>query len=564
MTWTMTWPEPRAARRLAERCRPLLLAVLGLLVFRDGFQHEFTNWDDPQYIVENPLIRGLSAGRVWAAFTGFHVFNYNPLHIVSYMVDHQLWGLQAGGFFLTSLILHVLTGVAAYHLALRWSGSANAALFVAAVFLVHPTRVESVAWLSERKDVLSGLFAMTSLLAYWRHLDGACSPAPGRGASGATRGPYLASLALYVLALLSKSQLVSLPLVLLAMDVSRRRPLGPALLSKAPFFAFSAVFCVVTLLGHTGDSLRDVTLPERLLSPLAALAHYLLHLLWPVGLSPYYDATRGFPEPAFVAAGAAAFAALSAAAWISLHRQRSWFLGIAWLLAFLLPVLGFIRTNVAFADRYLYLAAVGPVAAAAAQLARLPRPRVPIALAGAATIAVLSAITASCVPVFRDSESLWLRVLERSPGASLAHSNLGHHLLTQGRLEEAARHYDADLAERPYFESTLLGRALIHEVAGDPGAARRMYALALEKRSQSVLARLEYADFLGRLGEREAALDVLRDLDRAHATVPYYHKLFDLCRELGLEDEAREAARRAMELAPYDPGSQYRFRVARI
>ncbi|HVR75026.1 MAG TPA: hypothetical protein VMT52_11865, partial [Planctomycetota bacterium] len=264
------------------------LASLALFVFREGFSHQFTNWDDGQYIVENSLVHGLSWDRIVTAFSGFHVANYNPLHLISYMVDYELWGLHAGKFFATGLLLHTLTAFLVHEVARRFTGSAGAALVVAAVFLIHPTRVESVAWLSERKDLLSGLFSMGSLLAYMNH----------REARSAVKGKITlaASCILYLLALLSKTQVVTLPLVLVALDLVEGRGLKSSLLGKVPFFVLSILFSVVTVAAALGDEgTRGFELPGSILDPIAALPHYVLHMFWPIGLSPYY----GHPEREF-------------------------------------------------------------------------------------------------------------------------------------------------------------------------------------------------------------------------------------------------------------------------
>jgi tetratricopeptide (TPR) repeat protein len=166
------------------------------------------------------------------------------------------------------------------------------------------------------------------------------------------------------------------------------------------------------------------------------------------------------------------------------------------------------------------------------------------------------------VTVFANSATLWSRVLEICPSSSLAHSNLGDHFREEGRIREAAAHYDADLAERPYYESSLLGRALLHEQAGETREARRLYQKALEKRPDSAAARVQYADFLDWIKEPENGLAVLTGLDPKRATGTVYQKMFDLYRELGRPDEAFASARRAVDLAPYDPGSWIRLALA--
>jgi len=533
----------------------LLLLLLAFVVFREGMNHQFTNWDDGQYIVGNPLVHGFSSERVWMAFTHFHVFNYNPLHLISYMLDYELWGLKAGGFFLTSLLLHVCTGVLIYYLALHWLESPPAALAVAALFLVHPTRVESVAWLSERKDVLSGCFAAASLLAYARQLDAE--------RIGLRRALFLASWLLFLLALLSKTQLVTLPIILLSMDLCRRRPFWHSLLWKVPFFILSGVFSAITIRAHSGESAAGLDFPESLLGPLSALPRYLLHLLWPFGLSPYYDYPPGTFHGALpVAAGLVLVLLLAACAWRSYRGQRVWFLGIVWPLALLAPASGVFRINICLADRYLYLAIVGPVLALASVALRSRRYRSILGVATAVLVVLLAFETTTYLQAFQDSESLWSRVLEQDPGSSMAHSNLGDHLRVEGRLAEAAAHYDADLAQAPCFEGSFLGRALVHDELGDREGARRVYDLLLAKRPHSLAARLEYARFLEWVNERQAALKVLLDLTPPPASAAYYQLLHHLHRGLNQRGEALAAARRACEISPYDPSLQDQLRRA--
>jgi len=554
----MTAEFPSSLRPSQDRRQaiiyPLLLTALALAVFHDGTNHQFTNWDDEQYIVNNPLIRGFSLERVWAAFTNFHVSNYNPLHLVSYMVDYEVWGLKAGGFFLTSLILHTVTGIFVFRLALRWLPSPAAAALVAAVFLVHPTRVESVAWLSERKDVLSGFFGVASMLVYARHLDAV-----------GTRRTFLlvASWSIFLLALLAKSQLVALPVVLIAMDLCCRRPVREAILSKLPFLALSVLFSIITIRTHAGESAAGIIFPESILVPLAAIPRYLVHLLWPVGLSPHYEFSAGsFQGPLPVSAGALILLLITVCAYRSYLGERMWLLGIVWFFAFVSPVIGIFRINIYMADRYLYLAIVGPLLALAATLlrARIPRPAV---LAGSLmVITVFALLTTVYASTFRNSETLWGHVLERNPKSSIGHSNLGDTLRVSGRIAEAATHFEEDLAEHPYLEGSFLGRAVIYIEQGDNDSASKMYELLLQRRPQSLVARIEYAHFLDWIGEKEKAIRTLLDMDPLRANAVFYRKLFDLYSDLNRPREALAAARRAHAMAPFDPASLSRLRLA--
>ena len=525
---------------------PLLLITLTVAVFRGGFEHEFTNWDDVHYIVQNPLIQGLSLDRVADAFTRFHVFNYNPLHLISYMVDHEIWGLDAAGFFLTSLCLHIVAGILVYLLALLWLGSRWQSFWVAAVFLIHPTRVESVAWLSERKDVLSGVFAAASLLLYSKWLD-----APDSRARPAL---VLGSFLCFLLALLSKSQVLLLPLILLAMDACRRRPPGRSLAEKIPFLLLTLLFAAVTIRAHEGESSLGLRFPDAILDPLAALPRYSMDLIVPWHLVPYHDDTVGtFHGTAYVVVGACLAALAAGACVASWRRERVVLWSTVWFLAFLVPVLGFIKIRISFADRYLYLAAVGPAIAIAWALAGARRFRGATSALQGASVLAMAWLTAGYVPIFKDSAALWSRVLEAYPASSLAHSSLGSHLIGQARFAEAAAHYDADLAERPFYETSILGRALLFEEAGDRAAARQLHELSIQHRPASVLARIHYADFLDRAGDPATALQVLLGIEPAARNGALCRRLSEALRGARRPVDAAAAARTAVELDPHDP-----------
>jgi len=493
-------PAPLAAGSRAHALPPevahaLLLAGLALVVFAHGFLHDFTNWDDHAYIVENPTIRELSWQTLARAFGGFHVLNYNPLHILSYALDHAVWGLEPAGFFLSNLVLHATAGVLVYLIALWFVATRGAAFFAAALFVVHPTRVESVVWLSQRKDVLSACFVLASLLAY---LHGVRASSPAR-----RRALAIVAWSLFVLACLAKSQVVAFPLLLVAVDSSQRRPLARALPGKLPYLAVSVVFALVTLAAHEGGAQHGIEFPDCITAPLAAVSIYAAHLAWPVGLSPYYDLRpEDFASAPRVAAGALLTVVALVVAWRSWQRERVLLVAVACFVAFTLPVLGIVRINVQVADRYLYLAIAGAAILLARAGSGLRVPRRTKALAAGALVATLSVATIAYVPVFRNSVSLWRHVLERAPGCSLAHSNLGHHYLGAGRYDLAIAHYDADLAARPIFETSLLGRALLHEHAGELRAAEALLRHTVELQPESDRARAMLEEFVARHARR--------------------------------------------------------------
>lgn len=557
------------------------LALLSTVVFQDGLSHSFTNWDDIPYIVDNPIVHGLSWDHLTQVFSGFHLGNYNPLQLVSYMIDYEVWGLKAGGFFATNLLIHTASGTLLYLLLSRVLASPSAGLLGAAVFLLHPTRVESVAWLSERKDVLSGLFGLGCLLVYRTRLEE--ESRSGAAWRGRALAAYAASVALFLLALLSKSQLLGLPLVLLGLrlaagqtqsgpgarkppDASRPRRAAAALrgvLELAPFLALSALFAGITLCAHGAGASRGVLFPESLTHPLAALPRYLLHSFLPLGLSPYYDPfTQEFATPLAVALGACVLAGLGALAAWAWRRDRTALLGIVWFAAFLSPVLGIVQTQIQLADRYLYLALAGLFITVARLCARTRAPAPALAGAGIAITLAMAATTYGYVPVFRSSEALWTRVLLEDPLCSMANSSLGYQHLLGGRMDEARTLFDADLSQKPYFEPSLRGRALLYELEGQATEARRLYELLVEKRPQSVLARTEFAEFLAQSGQLEEAARVLGGLEPRNADATYYQKLSSIEARRGRVQEALEAARNAVSFDPSSPEAWQALGVA--
>jgi tetratricopeptide (TPR) repeat protein len=537
------------------------LAALVFAAFASAFGNGFTNWDDPAYITENRLVWGLSWERIGAAFTSFQVSNYNPLHIVSYMLDHALWGLEPRGFLLTNLLLHAISGCLAWALVRELSGKAAVAWFAAIVFLVHPTRCESVVWLSERKDVLSGAFALAAALLYARGLAGARR----RGALDAwmARGPYFAALGFFLLALLSKSQSVTLPLALGGLSLIFRRSWRVSIVEQAPFLALSALFSWITLQAQASGApaAGAGAAGLSLVRPLAALSEYALHLAAPLGLSPYYQDDRpGWADLARWLPGLALLAAGLALAVCSYRRQRIAFAGVVWFAALLLPVSGVMPNLVLVADRYLYLPILGLAWAAGEALARVPA-RALLPGAAAAAACACGALSFEYAAAWKDSESLWRRVLERRPGCDLALSSLGVHCLGAGRVEEAERLFEEDLAARPVFRESYLGLAEIHRRAGRADAARALYEEVLERDGASPAALAAWLSFVADVEGPDRALERWRALSPP-ASFETLRVLARLHLDLGDALAARDAAMEAVRCAPFHEEAWYHLGLA--
>src|SRR5215472_8601904 len=344
-----------------------LLVCLGLMaitwaVFGQTLTHDFVNFDDHVYVYENPLvIRGVSPEGIIEAFTHTHARNWHPLTTLSHMLDCQLYGLNAGGHHLTNVILHTISVLLLFLVLKQMTAALWQSAFVAALFAIHPLHVESVAWIAERKDVLSAVFFMLTLAAYVQYTR----------TSSALR--YLLVVLLFAFGLMSKSMLVTLPFVLLLLDYwplgriggqkSAIRPRLPTLIKeKIPFFALSAFSCIATLFAQRqGPSAID-QLPFlwRFENTFVTYVTYIWQMLWPAQLAFFYPHPNGPLPLAQVTAAIAVLVGISLLV-ISLRPTNPYLItGWFWYLGMLVPVIGLVQVGEqAHADRYTYLPQIG-------------------------------------------------------------------------------------------------------------------------------------------------------------------------------------------------------------
>ena len=472
---------------IATVCGLLLLAVL--LVFGQTARHAFVNYDDGQYVYENPRVTsGLTARNLAWAFTQTHSYNWHPLTWLSHMLDWQLFGSWAGGHHLTNVLLHAANAILLFLVLRRMIGAVWPSALAAALFAIHPLRVESVAWVAERKDVLSGLFFMLTLAAYVRYVRR--PPAWGR---------YLAVVGLFALGLMAKPMLVTLPLVLLLLDfwplgrwraadgvATRGRAL---LLEKIPLFAMAAVSCAVTLYAQRKAILPIdlVPWPWRITNALVACVAYLGQMFYPAGLAVLYPHPGKNVPPWEAAAALVLLAGISVAAMV-LRRKRPYLLvGWLWYLLTLVPVIGLVQVGVqAMADRYTYLPQIGLatiIACAAADLSARWRPRRWTCAAAAAAVVAATMVCAwRQTSTWRDSETLWNHALENTSANCVAHANLGLAMLQQNRLREAIAQYREAAAINPAYAEAYLNVGVCLRKQGNVDAAIAWYRKAAETR----------------------------------------------------------------------------------
>jgi len=429
----------------------LLVALVVAAVFLPALGGGFVNWDDDVNITDNPHFRGFSAAHLRWMFTTTLMGHYIPLTWLTLALDHALWGMNPQGYHLTSVLLHALDAALVFLVARRLLGGypVIAAAAAALVFGLHPLRVESVAWVTERRDVVSGLFVLLALLAYLRAVDG--------GEPSRTR--WLgASLVLFAASLLSKAITMTFPVVLLILDAYplHRR----ALREKAPFFALGALGAGVALVAiHTTGvtSWEAYGRGAPVAVSMFGLAFYVSRTAVPLGLSPLYEMppvvdplAREFVLSAAVALG------LTAAA-VALRRRAPWW-SAAWAayIVMVLPVAGPVHTGLELAhDRYSYLSCLPWALLAGAGVGTLLMSRRrrsisrPVFVAGAAAaIAVLagwSYLTVEQIRIWRTSETLWRAAVDADPACSVCRSNLGRAYLDAGRLDAAERELRASV-----------------------------------------------------------------------------------------------------------------------
>jgi tetratricopeptide (TPR) repeat protein len=500
------------AWQVAGICVVLVLMVLA--VFGQTARFGFLNSDDNLYVVENAHVTGgLSLkGLAWV-FTHADCFLYHPLTMLSLMADYQLYGLHAGGYHLTNVLLHAASALLLFLVLRQMTGALWRSAFVAALFAIHPLRVESVAWVAERKDVLSGFFFMLTLQAYVQYVHKPNSPAR-----------YLMVAAAFLLALLSKPTVVTLPFVLLLLDYwplnrfERPGKLSRLLLEKIPLLALAAGACAMTGLAAekwiTPNAL--VSMPLRLGNALVYYAVYLRQMIWPEGLAvPYPDPHHGLP-PWEVALAGALLAGLSAVAWKE-RRTRPWLLiGWLWYLGMLTPMIGIVPAGAtAQADRYTYLPQIGIYVALTWFVAEWRVRRVALAGLMAGVLLALMVCAWKQTAYWKNSETLWTRALACTTSNSIAHLNFGNVLFQKGKVDEAILHYQEALQIKPdYTEARYdLGNALLQKGRVDAAIAQYQKALQITP---------DYAESHNSLG---LALDQKGRVDEA---IAHYQKALEI------------------------------------
>jgi len=539
------------------------LGVLVFLVFGQTVHHEFVSYDDGGYVNENAVVlQGVTLSGIRHAFTHKELGLYNPLVTISHMLDSQIYGLNAGGHHLTNVLLH-LTSVLLLFLILReMTGTLWRSAFVAAFFAIHPLRVESVAWIAERKDVLSGLFFMLTWGAYLYYVHRTGS-----------RVRYGAVFFLFLLGLMCKPMLVTMPFVLLLLDywplnrlfLTGRDSSGEwaidwrVVVEKIPLFVLSLGWCLLTMAGPPERDLNAVQMEKipfstRICEAPVSLAIYLGQMIWPTNLAVIYPHPKelGLLCPVAVVL----LGALSLGTFLLRKRHPYLWMGWLWNLGMLVPVSGIVQISRHWrADHYTYLPQIGLyiglIWTVADRVGKKKRLRLVWGGAALGMVAALALVARDQTSVWRESLSLYTHTLKCTKDNFITHNNLGAILLTQDKKEEAVLQFQEALRIEPRDEMARnnLGKALF--LLGRTEEAISYFRETLRNNSASVDAHSNLGLALFQQGKQEEAMAHFREALRIN---PHYseahYNLGTVLLQQGKTEEAITQYREALRLKP--------------
>ena len=565
----------------------LALTLLTLAAYYPVRDNGFVNYDDQAYVYNNHRVQqGLTAENVGWAFKTTDLANWHPVTWLSHMLDVQLFGLRPAGHHATSFLLHLTNVILLFWLLYRMTGSTWRSAFVAALFAVHPLNVESVAWVSERKNLLSATFWLLTVWAYVRY---ARRPA---------WKPYLLVVGFFVVGLMTKPMLVTLPFALLLLDfwplgrmnsagvVGRAAPDAaaggaadtrqeastptaprPALLrlalEKLPLFALSVISSVITIKASaSGGAIvptAGVTIGSRLSNTVVSYADYLYDLIWPTRLAAFYPhPASNIPHGRLLLAGLLIAGITALIAWRA-KSSRSLAVGWLWYLGTMLPVIGLIQVGgQARADRYTYIPMIGLFIIASWGavycLRRLPRRNFWLGGVAACVLVALTFGTRQQVRYWQDGSALWTRALLVTENNYVAHTNLAIVLVAQGKYDEAIEHCEATLRLIPghSLSYATLGEALAKKGKPDEGVPYLYKALRLtNEKETAIVAQRALGEAMVQIGNDEKAVHHFSQALRLDPQLSDAHsKLGALFHKGGRFDRALFHYFRATQLSP--------------
>ncbi|MDD2735834.1 MAG: tetratricopeptide repeat protein [Desulfuromonadaceae bacterium] len=469
----------------------LLFAIVAvtIVVFSPVLWHEFVNLDDSVVVYENPHVwYGVTVAAVRWAFTSDFISNWVPLTMLSHMLDVQIFGMNPAGHHAVNVLLHVASSVLLFLLLNRATGSPLQSSAVAFLFALHPLQIESVAWVAERKDVLSAFFWMLTLYAYVSYSSKPCGVR------------YLTVLGFFILGLLSKPMVVTLPVVLLLLDWWPLGRLAPdregksafpsrfvgLCVEKIPFFVLSACLSVITYLvkQKQGEIVTDHSFMERVARAFISYGEYLRKMVWPSKLAVYYPASETLPST--IQAVFALLLFLLITTLVCIARKRSPFLLVGWIwyVVALLPVIGLIQSGACtFADRYTYLPGIGlfvmAVWGGSQLMERWHTQREVIAILSVVVLGGMIMVTSLQLRHWKNSFTLLSHAIEVTDNNWLALNNLGQAYLNAGRVDDALWYFNESVKNRPTYVIALINLGALLSVKNRPDEAFAVISRAL-------------------------------------------------------------------------------------
>ncbi len=555
----------------------LMLAMVTATVYLPVRHYEFINYDDDMFVTLNPHLRnGLSWEAVdWSFAAGLihtdsNVDYWRPLSYLSHALDVEMFGFHPAGHHLMSLAIHVAAAISLFLVLNLMTGALWRSAFVAALFALHPLHVESVAWIAERKDVLSGLFFILTLGAYTGY---SRSPSASR---------YLLVLGLFALALMSKPIVVTLPFVLLLLDYWPLRRFASSLMAdeyyqsnlhsqfpiktalrlvfeKLPFFLLAMGSSIFTFLFQkavgAASLLNQVSLPARMGNALVSYTAYLLNLFWPLNLAVFYPYHITLPAGR-VAAALVLLAGITVLVLVAARRCPWLPVGWFWYLGMLLPVIGILQVGAqARADRYTYLSFIGLFLMVIWTVGELCRPwrhrKLVLGALMAIVLAILTACTSIQISYWRNNESLWTHALACTSDNFIGHNNLGNALLQKGKVDDAIAHFKKAMEIQPDYAGAYnnLGSALCQKGRVDEAIA--YYQKALQINPADAEACYNLGNALLKMGQVDDALvHFQKALEIKPGFAEAHNNLGNTLLKMGQVDDALVHFQKALEIKP--------------
>lgn len=461
-----------------------VLTALVIFIYGQTVGFGFINFDDNQYVYENPFVfSGLSWTTIKWAFTEFHSANWHPLTWLSHQLDATLFGLNAGAHHATNVIFHLINSILAFIVFQNYTKSFWKSAIVAALFAVHPMHVESVAWISERKDVLSTMFWLLTIWTYFGYVE-----------KGKNRNCYLLTLLFFILGLMSKPMLVTLPFVLLLLDfwslerLKNLKDLKPLIIEKIPFFALSIVSSYITILAQKSSgaiqNLEVLPFQTRILNAVSAYAKYIISLFYPVNLSVWYPYDENFSVLEIAGSIILLFVITALCFW-QIKKRKYLIVGWLWFLGTLVPVIGIVQVGAQpMADRYTYIPYFGLfimlVWGLADLFTYLKINRKTVLIFSVIVLLILSFLSFRQTALWKNDETLYAHSLSVTKDNYLIQQNYCHFLMLKDRLNEAENYCRQSIEVKPRYAEAINTLGIIQFKRGQYAEAAESFGKTLE------------------------------------------------------------------------------------